>query len=49
MIEMLYSIIAKTSLHNQHIETGFFSVFLAFDFCRFCVVIRFFHPCHNGQ
>ena len=20
-----------------------------FDFCRFCVVIRFFHPCHNGQ
>ena len=24
-------------------------VFLAFDFCRFCVVIRFFHPRHNGQ
>ena len=23
--------------------------FLAFDFCRFCVVIRFFHPRHNGQ
>ena len=23
--------------------------FLAFDFCQFCVVIRFFHPCHNGQ
>ena len=22
---------------------------LAFDFCRFCVVIRFFHPRHNGQ
>ena len=22
---------------------------LAFDFCRFCVVIRFFHPCHNGH
>ena len=20
-----------------------------FDFCRFCVVIRFFHPRHNGQ
>ena len=26
-----------------------FSSFLAFDFCRFCVVIRFFHPRHNGQ
>ena len=25
------------------------SFFLAFDFCRFCVVIRFFHPRHNGQ
>ena len=23
--------------------------FLAFDFCRFCVVIRFYHPGHNGQ
>jgi len=22
---------------------------LAFDFCRFCVVIRFFHSRHNGQ
>ena len=28
-------------------ETFFF--FLAFDFCRFCVVIRFFHPRHKGQ
>ena len=27
----------------------FFYLFLAFDFCRFCVVIRFFHPHHNGQ
>ena len=26
-----------------------FLFFLAFDFCRFCVVIRFFHPRHNGQ
>ena len=26
-----------------------FPFFLAFDFCRFCVVIRFFHPRHNGQ
>ena len=23
--------------------------FLAFDFCRFCVVIRGFHPRHNSQ
>ena len=22
---------------------------LAFDFCRFCVIIRFFHPHHNDQ
>ena len=27
----------------------YFFIFLAFDFCRFCVVIRFFHPRHNGQ
>ena len=26
-----------------------FFVCLAFDFCRFCVVIRLFHPRHNGQ
>ena len=25
------------------------TVFLAFEFCRFCVVIRCFHPRHNGQ
>jgi len=25
------------------------ALFLAFDFCRFCVVIRLFHPHHNGQ
>ena len=27
----------------------FWVFFLAFDFCRFCVVIRFFHPHHNSQ
>ena len=27
----------------------YFIYFLAFDFCRFCVVIRFFHPLHNGK
>ena len=26
-----------------------FFCFLAFDSCRFCVVIWFFHPRHNGQ
>ena len=24
--------------------TNLYMIFLAFDFCRFCVVIRFFHP-----
>ena len=33
----------QSSLPNTHL------FFLAFDFCRFCVVIRFFHPRHNGQ
>ena len=28
---------------------SFFFFFLAFDFCLFCVVIRFIHPRHNGQ
>ena len=23
--------------------------FLAFDYCRFCVIMRVFHPRHNGQ
>ena len=27
----------------------FLWLFSAFDFCRFCVVFRFFHPRHNGQ
>jgi len=28
---------------------SFFVLFLfAFDFYWFCVVIRFFHPCHNS-
>ena len=44
---------------NQHtlshpschvLQPIFFSFsFLLFDYCRFCVVIRFFHPRHNGQ
>ena len=31
------------------IELFFLDFFLASDFCRFCVVIRFFHPRHNCQ
>ena len=27
----------------------FFIIFLAFDFCWFCVVIRFVHPRHNFE
>ena len=34
--------------HNQFVFV-FCCCFLAIDFCRFCVVIRFFHPRHNGQ
>ena len=37
---------------KQHVSnTSFFSqsIFLAFDFCRFYVIIRFFHPRHYGQ
>ena len=36
---------------NKQIKTFViqFLFFLAFDFCRFCVVIRFFHPRHTGQ
>ena len=42
-----------TAVLPQILKTdyGFFIFlnFLAYDFCRFCVVIWFFHPCHNGQ
>ena len=31
--------------YNMH--TSFF--FFAFHFCQFCMIIHFFHPCHNGQ
>ena len=35
---------------RKHLDkTKIFSFFLEFDFCRFCVVVRFFHPRHNGQ
>ena len=31
------------------IPNQFLFYFLAFDFCRFCMVIRFFSSRHNGQ
>ena len=34
---------------NKLNPTDFFGFFLAFNFCRFCVIIRFFHPRHNSQ
>ena len=34
---------------NMHVFGFNFVYLLAFDFCPFCVVIRFFHPRHNGQ
>ena len=37
-----------TGLVSQLLSVFCF-VFLAFDFCRFCVVIWFFHPRHNSQ
>ena len=43
-IKVLVSSISRNS--NELFTCSFF---LAFDFCRFCVVIRFFHPRHNGQ
>ena len=38
-----------TSCHFNFYQTSFFSLFLAFDFCQFCVITRFFHPRHNGH
>ena len=56
MIIILYKIIqVLTCVENRTLKLkGKFLLFclfcfLAFDFCRFCVVIRFFHPRHNGQ
>ena len=43
------SYVALMKVQLEFVLVFFFVVFLAFDFCRFCVVIRFFHPRHNGQ
>ena len=34
---------------EAHFVSNIVAFFLAFDFCQFYVVIRFFHPRHNGQ
>ena len=36
------SILNKSVLRAQTVYNAYFYIFLAFDFCRFCVVIRFF-------
>ena len=47
---LLTTISIEPTLHLLHSVTLFsFFIFLAFDFCRFCVVIRFFHPRDKGQ
>ena len=38
-----------SQLYNDYNLLDVSCCFLAFDFCRFCVVNRFFHPHHNGQ
>ena len=41
-IKLVKRISTRKSMHS-------YFIFLAFDFCRFCVASRFFHPRHNGQ
>ena len=45
-----YDMNLRRDILNNRAGCSFsYYLFLAFDFCRFCVVIRFFHPRHNGQ
>ena len=41
------------NVHNKQSTVNasiiFYIILLSFDFCPFCVVIRFFHPRHNSQ
>ena len=48
MFHPLHNLWIKIERNSSRIIFGGI-FFLAFDFCRFCVVIRFFHPRHNGQ
>ena len=40
----MYIMIASIAVLYMYIVLN-----IAFDFCRFCVIIWFFHPHHNGQ
>ena len=42
-------LINQTLKRLLDIHTYTLTIVLTFDFCRFCVVIRGFHPRHNGQ
>ena len=42
------SVHSASSLVYELICISILFYFLSFDFCRFCVVICFFHPRHNG-
>ena len=48
-------LLSRLSMYVDHlvifvsIHIVVFVGFLAFDFCWFCVVIRYFHPRHNGR
>ena len=43
------SLLWNCTLPIYSITDSFFLVFFSVRLCRFCVVIRFFHPRHNGQ
>ena len=43
IVELCFCKQTIRTIHNA------FFFFLAFDFCRFCLVMRFFHPRNNGQ
>ena len=47
-----HTVILYCNNHMQEQETVKFTpfwFFLVFDFCRFCLVIRFFHPRHTAN
>ena len=46
---LLYFYLKFDNYQNIILRVNNVGIFLAFDFCRFCVIIRFFHPRHNGQ
>ena len=46
---VIYNNFSHKSTIATCLNQSFFLYFLTFDFCQFCVVIRFFHPSHNGQ